>query len=230
MLQRLIARRPVRAAFFLLLAATALPARPYHLELEAQPGAVFPLFAKFGTIDLHVYDGGVRADTMWLDAFSRNGSDSITVMNPLVRLYGDLPITGISSIIENLGRIGDVERSAVATLASKSAGRVGNLPAVRHRLVYGEAYIDYWTTSAVPENPQLRRIVNELLAAVSPGTAATAKAIKGTPVYVELNFRRFRKVALLRLKRLTPGRGDEAAGLSVGAYYLKAPLVDALWK
>ena len=216
----------VIAALFLF----ATSVRAYHLELEAQPAAVFPLFAKFGTIDIHVYDGGVRADTMWLDAFSRNGSDSITVMNPIVRLYGDMPIASIDGIIDRLGSIGETERSAVATLASRSEGKVGPLKATRHRLVYGEAYIDYWTTMQIPENPQLRRIVNELIAVVSPGTAATAKNIKGTPVYVELNFRRFKKVALVKLKRLTPGRADEAEGLSVGSYYLKAPMVDALWK
>src|SRR5687767_5621697 len=135
-------RRSVRTAFlFLSLLAFSLPLSAYHLELEAQPAGVFPYFAKFGTIDLHVYDGGVRADTIWLDAFSRNGSTTITVLNPLARMYGDMPISQIPVIIDTLGTVGDVERAAVATLVSKARGKVKGLPAIRYRLVYGEAHI-----------------------------------------------------------------------------------------
>ena len=205
-------------------------ASAYHLELEAYPAAVFPYFQKFGAVDLHVYPSGVRADTMWLDAFSRNGSPSVTVLNPLARMYGDIPIAELASMISKLGDDNEVERNAVATLGPTMNGKVGKLAATRYRLVFGEAYIDYWTTKAVPENPQLRRIVNELVAGVSPGTAAVTKKIPGTPVYVELNFRRFKKVVMMRMKRLTPNREDEAEALAVGSWYMKAPFVDAIWK
>ncbi|HEU4522676.1 MAG TPA: hypothetical protein VFT12_11780 [Thermoanaerobaculia bacterium] len=218
-------RRPVRAAFFVLCLALAAPAGAYHLQLEAQPGAVFPYFAKFGTIDLHVSTAGVRADSVWLDAFSRAGSDDVTVINPLIRMYTDMPIAQVAAIVGKLGS-GTVERQAVATLGPVSKGRVGKLPATRHRLVYGDAHIDYWTTSAVPENAQLRRIVHELLMAVSPGTAAVARNIRGNPVYVELNFERFRKVPLVRLKGFSQGNDE----LAVGPWFLKVPSVDILWK
>lgn len=208
--------------FFFLLAS---PAHAYHLELEAQPAAVFPYFAKFGTVDLHVSDAGVRADTIWLDAFSRSGSDDVTVINPLIRMYTDMPISDLASIVGRLGS-GAVEKQAVATLGSTSKGKVGPLAATRHRLVYGEAHIDYWTTTDVPENAQLRRIVHELLMAVSPGTAVVARGIRGTPVYVELNFQRFRKVPLVRLKRYSKGNDE----LSVGSWYLRVPDLDVLWK
>ena len=201
-------------------------ASAYHLELEAQPAAVFPYFSKFGTIAIHVSTAGVRADTIWLDAFSRTGSHEITVMNPLARMYTEVPITHVASLVAKLGDIGSTERNAVATLGSSMAGKVGGLPAVRHRLVYGEAYIDYWTTTAIPENQQLRRLVHELLMAVSPGTAPVARGIRGTPIYVELNFRRFRKVPLVRMKSLSKGNDD----LSVGRFYMKVPILDALWK
>ncbi|HUP48833.1 MAG TPA: hypothetical protein VNA04_08580 [Thermoanaerobaculia bacterium] len=200
----------------------------YHLELEARPGAVFPYLARFGTVDLHVYAGGVRVDTVWLDGFSRNGDTTITVLNPLGRMYTEVPITRISSIIGTLGTLGPVEREAAAALASAAPGRIRGVPATRYRLVYGESYIDYWTTTAIPENRQLRRIITELVEAISPGTAAVSKTIPGTPVYVELNFRRFQKVALVRLKKLSRTVDDEEKALAVGSFYIKAPLLDAL--
>ena len=215
----------VLALFLFVPAASA-----YHLELEAYPAAVFPYFKKFGAIDIHVYPSGVRADTVWLDAFSRNGASSVTVMNPLARMYGDVPIAELASMIAKLGDENGAERSALATLGPAMNGRVGNIAATRYRLVFGESHIDYWTTKAVPENPQLRRIVLELVAGVSPGTAAVAKKIPGTPVYVELNFRRFQKVVMMRFKKLTASREDEKEALAVGSWYLKAPFVDALWK
>ena len=215
----------------LLVVALAAPASAaYHLELEAYPAAVFPYFQKFGKVDLHVYAGGVRADTMWLDAFSRNGSRTVTVMNPIARLYGDVPIAELASMIARLGEKNSVERGSAPTLGPVGKGKVGGLPATRYRLVFGDAWIDYWTTAAVPENPQLRRIVTELVAGVSPGTAQVVARIPGNPVYVELNFRRFQKVPMLRFKRLRAGRGDEPTALAVGSYYIKAPLLDALWK
>src|SRR5688500_7186946 len=106
-------RRPARAAFLFVLAALlSLPLSAYHLELEAYPAAVFPYFQKFGSVDLHVYPGGVRADTMWLDAFSRNGTSAVTVMNPLARMYTDVPIAELAAIISRLGDESDVERRA----------------------------------------------------------------------------------------------------------------------
>jgi hypothetical protein len=218
------------AIIVLTLVVLSPSASAYHLELEAYPAAVFPYFQKFGAVDLHVYPSGVRADTMWLDAFSRNGSPSVTVLNPLARMYGDIPIAELAAMISKLGDDNEVERNAMATLGPTMNGKVGKLAATRYRLVFGDAYIDYWTTKAVPENPQLRRIVTELVAGVSPGTAAVTKKIPGTPVYVELNFRRFKKVVMLRMKRLTPNREDEAEALAVGSWYMKAPFVDAIWK
>ena len=77
-----------RLILALLLSALALPAlasTPYHLELEANPAAPFPWLGKFGSIELHVYRGGVRAEALWLNGMSRNGAPSVTVANPLGR-------------------------------------------------------------------------------------------------------------------------------------------------
>lgn len=218
--------------FFLALAFLATPLRAaYHLELEAYPAAPFPYLAKFGTVGLHVYAGGVRADTFWLDGFSRNGSESITVLNPLARMYTDVPVSQIASVVGRLGGAGEVERGAIATLGPKLSGSVAGIPATRHRIIYGPAaWIDVWTTAVVPENPQLRSIVNQLLGAISPGTLQVWRSVPGTPVYVELNFRRFRGVKLLALKKVTRTADDEGKALGVGSFYVKAPLLDALWK
>ena len=203
----------------------------YHLELEAHPAAVFPYFAKFGTITIHVYEGGLRGDTMWLDAFSRNGSPDITILNPLARLYIEVPVTDISATINKLGQVGDVERDAVATLGPSIIGKVRGIKATRHRLVYGPAaYIDVWTTDVIPENPQLRRVIDELVSSISPGTHAVSKKIRGTPIYVELNFQRYQKLVLVRMKNLTKTADDEKEALRVGRYYLKAPFADAIFK
>jgi hypothetical protein len=219
--------RPIVAALFF-----AAPLSAYHLELEARPAAVFPYLTKFGTVDIDVYPSGVRAETIWLNGFSRNGAQTITVENPLGRMYTEVPIKEIAALLNKLGSAaGSVESGAVPATIKKLKGKVSGIAATRHRLEYGPtAYVDYWTTDAVPENPQLRRIVSELLTAISPGTAQAASSIRGTPVYVEVNFRRFKKVVLLRTKKLDMSNGDEQAALKVGSFYFKAPLLDALWK
>ena len=58
---------------------------------------------------------------------------------------------------------------------------------------------------------------------LSPGTAAAMRTIPGTPLYVELNFRRYRNVDLLRLKSLVPNSEGEESALKVGRLYFFAP-------
>ena len=67
------------------------------------------------------------------------------------------------------------------------------------------------------------------MAGISPGTAAAARKIPGTPVFVELNFS-FRKVALLKVKKVTfeSDPDDEKDALELGPIYMKAPLLDKL--
>lgn len=220
------------ALFLLSLADPAAPApRPYHLQLEARPGAVFPYLAKFGRIQLDVYPSGVRADTIWLNGFSRNGADTITVENPLARMYTDVPVAQMSSLLQKLGTIGSIERDAAPAKVVASKGKVGGIAATRYRMIYGPtAWIDLWTTNAIPENPQFRRIVNDLVSAISPETGKLARSIPGTPIFVELNFRRFKKIPLVRLKKLSYGTADEKDALTVGSFYVRAPLLDSLWK
>jgi hypothetical protein len=204
--------------------------RPYHLTLEAHPAAPFPFLSRFGKVTLDVYPGGVRAESFWLNGFSRNGSPSVTVENPFWRMYTEVPLASVASTLRKLSTAG-VENAAPAAVKKPVGGAVKGLAAVRYRLQYGpEAWIDIWTTRAVPENPQLRAIVNELVSGISPATASVARAIPGTPVQVELNFRRYKKLTLLELKKIRHDSTGEDDALKVGALYFKAPLLDALWK
>jgi hypothetical protein len=219
--------RLIAIALFALTAS----AQPYHLELEATPEAVFPYLGRFGNVELHVYAGGVRAEALWLDAFSRNGAEAVTVMNPLGRMYVDVGLAEIAPILTRLaGAAGAVERNAAPALAKPLAGKVQGIAATRHRLVYGtDAWIDVWTTDVIPENAQMKRIVNQIVSGISPRTGEVASAISGTPVYVEMNFRRFKKVTLVRMKKLTHTADDEADALTRGAFYVRASVLEKLF-
>jgi hypothetical protein len=216
-----------------LLAFPAFAATPpkYHLHLEANPAAPFPFLSKFGTIDLHIYGGGVHAETIWLNGFSRNGSNDLTVMNPLGRMYFEMPITRIATWIAKLGASKEEAGVTPPQIAAPLRGFVKGIPATRYRIVYGpQAWIDLWTTTAIPENAQVRRIVNEIVASISPATAVTARKVPGAPIYVELNFRRYKKLTLVTLKELALNNIGEDEALKVGAVYAKAPFSDAILK
>lgn len=204
----------------------------YHLELEANPAAPFPFLGKFGTVDLDVYSGGVRAETLWLNGFSRNGSRAITVENPFGRMYTEVPTHDLSAILKRLAGNSVAElRAATPVVSLPVRGKVHGIDANRYRLVYGaSAWIDIWTTTVVPQNPQFRAIIDQFVTAISPPSAASLARVSGTPVYVELNFRRFKKVPLLRLKSLARDNRGEESALKVGTLYFRAPMLDAIWK
>ena len=217
---------------FLLLAfvAVSLHAAPpaYHIELEAHPATPFPFLGRFGTVTLHVYPNGVRAETFWLNGFSRNGNE-VTVENPLGRMYTDVPVAQISTTLRKIATSGMEAAAPIRTQIT--TGTLKGMAARRYRLVYGpEAWIDVWTTDRIPENPQLRAIVHEFVRGISPATAASMNAIRGTPLYVELNFRRYKKVALVTMKSITWSNDGQDDALKTGALYFKAPLLDSIWK
>ena len=218
--------------FLLLPLPSARAAQPYHLVLEANPAAPFPFLSKFGTVTIHVYPAGVRAETFWLNGFSQNGSPTVTVENPLGRMYTDVPLGQISSNLHKLSNLGKgIESVAPLALQKPMGGSVRGMAAVRYRLQYGpQAWIDVWTTSAIPENPQYRAIVNQFVQGISPATGSVMKAIPGTPIYVELNFRRYQKLPLLKLTKFERNAEGETDALKTGSFYFKAPLLDAIWK
>ena len=222
--------RPLMVLVAALFATPLFAAQRYHLELEATPAAVFPYLGRFGAVELHVYATGVRAEALWLNSFAKNGAKAVTVANPLGRMYVEVPVHEIAPILQKLaGSEGTVERIAVPTRGPSTRGKVHGIAATRHRLVYGpDAWIDYWTTAAIPENPQFRRIADQLVAGISPGTATLSRTIPGTPVYIELNFRRFKNVVLLKVKKLAfnPPAEEEQDALELGPIYMRAPLLD----
>jgi hypothetical protein len=216
-----------------LLSSAPLFAAPrYHLELEANPAAVFPYLRKFGAVEVHLYPSGVRTNAFWLYAFSKAGTNDVTVANPLGRMYVNVPVRDIAPTLMKLaGAAGALERSLAPVAGPTARGKVSGLDAVRHRLVYGPGgWIDVWSTNEIPENAQYRRIVDQLVGGISPGTAAAARKIPGTPIFVELNFSRFRKVALLKVRKITfeADADDEEDALELGPIYMKAPLLDKL--
>lgn len=225
------ARRAFFAALFFF--AAAANAAPYRLDLQLTPMAPFPFLSKFGAIDLNVYPGGVHGQTMILKGYSRNGSPHFTVMNPYGRMYTEIAVSEISSIILKLsGSSGAVlPQFRDMTPVSVAVGKVRGVTASRYRFSLGkDAWLDVWTTNAVPRNPQFVAIQNEFLTALSPALARSAARLPGMPVYVELKTRRFNKVPLLRMTGLSASNAGEADALQTGSFYFKAPLLDLLFK
>lgn len=217
-------------AVLLSIPAMAAPPRPYHLELEATPEAVFPWLGRFGKVEIHVYPQGVRSEALWLNAFSRNGAPAVTVANPLGRMYVDVPVTDIAPMLRKLaGDKAGEERDAKPKLGPSMKGTVKGLPATRHRLLFGPtAWVDVWTTEAIPQNRQMQLLVRNVVSGISPGTAEVAGKLPGTPIYVELNFRRFKKVPLVRLTRVTWSDKGHEDDLTLGRLYVRAGMLEKL--
>lgn len=226
---RVASRRFWLIAVLLLATTYSLRADEYHLTLLAHPAAPFPFLSKFGDVTLDVYPRGVRADSLWLNAFSVSGSPDVVVENPFSRMYTEVPVASIAASMNKLSTLG-VESTAPATLQKPVRGNAKGIAATRYRLQYGDqAWIDVWTTEAIPENPQLRAVVDQLVTGIAPPSAALLRKIPGTPVYVELNFRRFKKVALLEVKSLVHDSAGQEDALKPGALYFRAPF-EAIWK
>src|SRR5437868_3243378 len=127
--------------------SAAPPPRPYHIELEANTAAPFPFLSKFGTITVHVYPAGVRADSIWLNGFSRLGTSTVTIQNPLGRMYTTVPVSEITNILQKTAK-DDVLATLPQLREPPASGKVRGIAARRYRLVYGpQAWIDIWTTN-----------------------------------------------------------------------------------
>src|SRR5260370_14581952 len=174
----------ILALLFLSTTAIAAPPRPYHIELEANTAAPFPFLSKFGTITVHVYPAGVRADSIWLSGFSRLGTTTVTIENPYGRMYTTMPVSEITTLIQKTAKDGTLATSP-PPIAPPVSGKVRGIAARRYRLLYGpQAGINVWTTTVIPDNAQLRSVVNAFVRGISPATAESWKAIPGTPLYL----------------------------------------------
>ena len=213
--------------FFCLIQPAHSAPRPYHLELDANLGAVFPTFGRFGNIRIHVYPAGVRADSSLLNAFSRNGDRDLTLLKPMVRMYTDVALTEMTAMIA----AGTDEFEEVPRIVGPATGKAGSLVASRYRLQYNKTeWIDVWTARDVPPNAQFRAVIDAAIRGLSARSADVVRKIPGTPVYIELNFRGYQKVALLKPRRLTWNNAGERAALNLGSYYFKVPSLDAIWR
>jgi hypothetical protein len=65
---------------------------------------------------------------------------------------------------------------------------------------------------------------------IAPGTAAVAKDIKGMPLFVELNFRRYKKMPIVYVKKFAWDAEDEEDALTRGPIYIRASVLEAIWK
>jgi hypothetical protein len=114
-------------------------------------------------------------------------------------------------------------------VSGPAKGKVGGVDALRYRFQLGpESSMDVWTTTAIPQNPQYRRLALEFTGTISKPAAAMVSRLAGMPVYVELNTIHYKKIALLRVRKFTPSSAGEEDDLAVGRLYLKAPGADAI--
>ena len=145
-------------------------------------------------------------------------------------MYTDVPVSEIANILQRMAK-DRMDEAAPPSIAPPLSGHVRGIAAKRYRLLYGpEAWIDVWTTQQIPENAQLRTIIDALVRGIAPLTAQALRSIPGTPLYVELNFSHYKKLPLLRLKRFSLSNVGQEKALSVGMVYFRAPMLDAIWK
>jgi hypothetical protein len=210
-------------------AAPPPPARPYHLQLEAYPAAPFPFLGRFGSMTIDVYPHGLRAASLWLNGFSTAGATTLTVENPLDRTYSEVSLSEIAPDLRKLTTYGS-HLDGPVVVKPGGRGTVHGIEATRYRFEYGpEAWLDLWTTEVVPENAQMRALQLEIVRGIAPGTVGPLGRVKGMPLYIELNFHHFKKVALLKTKSLTFDSKGEAEALAPGTLYFKAPW-GTIWK
>jgi hypothetical protein len=225
---------PMKALLFVLLLLPAtLSASPssYRLDLELDPGAPFPFLSRFGKIEISVHPDGVSGKALVLRGFSRNGSSSLTVMNPLARLYVDLPLDTIRRRILSLSGSKDevMPKLREFPVSGPLPGKVRGLDARRYRVHLGpESHLDVWTLASVPPNPQYLRLAQLFAGTISRNAAGMSSKFEGMPVYVEMNTTKHKKLQLLRVKQFTLGDDSGAEALKVGRVYAKAPGSDWL--
>ena len=219
--------------FFSLFAPNAMATVRYRLDLEVYATAPFPFLKRFGSVDVSVFPEGVGAEMLLIRGFSRNNTSTVTIMNPIARLYAEIPIAQMRSILLKLGGQDSELMPGLAEFPIDKnviAGTVKGIPARRYRVILGESWIDVWTSTQIPRNPQLIRLLSEVLGTVSRSSSILIERIPGTPLYVEMNTKRFKKLVLVRPASFQQSDSGAADALSVGRFYVKAPFSDILFK
>ena len=96
-------------------------------------------------------------------------------------MYTEVPVAQISTTLHKIATSGWKR----APPQRRSYGNVKGFPPAAIACLRTRSWIDVWTTDRIPENPQLRAIVNEFVRGISPATAASMNAIHGMPLYVD---------------------------------------------
>jgi len=193
--------------------------RQYHLQLESNAAAAFPLMRRFGTIVIDLYPAGFRITTVWLRGFSRNPR-TITIENPLSRTYIERPMSAIGDIIRFIG--GRPIAAGPPSRVQVTSGNVGRLASRRHRLDYGSnGSVDVWTTTALGATAAFRSFADEFVRALSPRSVPVLRAIPGTPIYVELHGGRI--LPIVHPRKLVWSSRGEAEALRVSPWMFPAP-------
>lgn len=215
----------------LLFTATAALSGGYRLDLEIHPMAPFPFLGRFGKVDVSVFPDGISGDALWLRGYCKNGESTMRVANKISRMYADIPISSLRSMLLTMSRSDEEIMPALPEFPispTVAGGRVSGIPAKRYRVILGESWIDVWTTTAIPRHPQLDLILSTAISAVSKSAAGLLQRIPGTVVYVEMNTQRFKRVPIVRARKLVMSSEGEAEALELGRFYLKAPFADLL--
>lgn len=196
--------------------------RPFHLQLESNAAAAFPLVKRFGRITIDIYPRGFRAKSIWLRGFALNGRRDLTVENPFTRTYTVMPVTGIGDIVRFIG--GKPINVGPPLRVDVSSGRVRALASRRFRFVYGaNDFIDVWTTNAIGPAPAFRACIDDLVRTIAPPSAAVLQRVPDTPIYVELNIGKYRKLPILRPVGVVFNASGESDALRVGPWMFPAP-------
>jgi hypothetical protein len=203
--------------------AAAAP-RPYDLELLIQPP--FRFLSRLGSMTVHVFPAGVSAENLLLSGFSRNGEKFVTVRAPLTRMYAEVALVDIGRIL-HAGRgqdEGKPQDGAFPLSPQRVSKNIAGLPAQRYHYVLGPAaWVDVWTTTALPMNPQFAAILNNAIDAFVPTFGSTVRKLPGTPVRVEINSQKFPHFVLLDAKSFQWNDQQAKEDLQLGSFYMRVP-------
>jgi hypothetical protein len=209
------------------------PHADYTLELVLTPVGDSKVIGRLGSVDVTVYPQGIHADSMWLDGISRQGSPNIVMFNPTTRLYSSVPLSGFRSVVLKISGSSEelMPKLRRFPIEAPVRARVGDIPSSRYRIRLGpESWIDVWTTTIIPENPQLRRLSEELLSAISNEVSYLAREIPGVPLAIQFNTQNYPGKTVLRTKALRRSSAGHEQSLALGSFYVRTPLAERLWR
>jgi hypothetical protein len=209
------------------------PHKDYTLELVLTPVGDSKVIGRLGSVAVTVYPQGIHADSMWLDAISRQDSPNIVMFNPTTRLFSPVPVDGFRSVVLKMTGASEelMPKLRRFPIEDPVRARVGDIPASRYRIRLGpESWIDVWTTDIIPENPQLRRVSEELLSAISKEVSYLAREIPGVPLAIQFNTKNYPGKTVLSTKALRRSSAGHEQSLALGSFYVRTPLAERLWR